>query len=131
MGTITATVDTRALERALGRFARSTLPAAREMAARLVLFEVLAEVVETVPVDTGRLRAGYRGTIEVEEAGDATVASLTNPVEYAGIVEYGTATRPPGNHVALAIENASRRLSTSAGARAVADAIAEAWEDAT
>ena len=131
MAAVTVSVDTRALSRALSRFERSTLPAARDTAARLVLFEVLAEVVETVPVDTGRLRAGYRGTIEVTEEGDMTVASLTNPVEYAAAVEYGTATRPPGNHVATAVENASRRLSTPSGARAIAEAVAEAWEDAT
>lgn len=108
-------------------------PAMRRLAARLprivsivvrrTAFDVVAEVAELVPVDTGRYRAGWRVSLDVlaaDDGGSETVSvfetdsaaevTVTNPVVYGPAIEYGTATRPPGNHLALALDRAHQRV---------------------
>ena len=87
------------------------------MVVRKVAFDIVTEVAELTPVDTGRLRAGWRAslsvlaadggeseTVSVFESSSQVGIEVVNPVEYAPFVEYGTATQPAGNHLALATE---------------------------
>ena len=96
---------------------RQALPAIASMVVRKVAFDIVTEVAELTPVDTGRLRAGWRAslsvlaadggeseTVSVFESSSQVGIEVVNPVEYAPFVEYGTATQPAGNHLALATE---------------------------
>lgn len=103
------------LKRTMQRMVRQ-MPQVADALVRKVAFDVVADVAERVPVDTGRYRAGWRVSLGVlssggdgdtvsvfEEAGTLRI-EVTNPVEYGPFIEYGTASRPPGNHLALALE---------------------------
>lgn len=116
------------------------MPQIGDALVRKVAFDVVADVAERVPVDTGRLRAGWRvslsalanegaesETVSVFSSGGNTSIEVTNPVEYAPFIEYGTASRPPGNHLALALEAVRLNLPTDTFGEAVADA----WEEST
>jgi hypothetical protein len=118
--TVRVVVDEARLEGAMARVRAATREAA-DVAARKVTFDVIAEVASTVPVDTGRLRAGWRlDAVEVvEESGTHVQYAATNAVEYAPAVEYGTATRAPGNHLALALETVRRRVVFGSSASSV------------
>ena len=95
---------------------RRAIPGIADQLVRKMAFDIVAEVAELVPVDTGRYRAGWRAslsvlgsdgegdTVSVFESGDRVGIAVVNPVEYAPFIEYGTATRPPGNPLAIAIE---------------------------
>ena len=118
----------------------SSMPGVADRLVRKVAFDVVADVAERVPVDTGRYRAGWRvaldvlasdgaegETVSVFSSGGKTSIEVTNPVEYAPFIEYGTASRPPGNHLALALEAVRLSLPTDTFGEAVADA----WEEST
>lgn len=103
------------LKRTMQRMVRQ-MPQVADALVRKVAFDVVADVAERVPVDTGRYRAGWRVSLGVlSSGGDGDTVSVfeevgtlrievTNPVEYGPFIEYGTASRPPGNHLALALE---------------------------
>ena len=107
----------------------------REPAVKKVAFDVLHDVQLGIytggfgnpkRVDTGRYVGGWRmaqadlglgsgdtlgalpgdGYAEVKTSGDKTVAVLTNAVEYASYVEYGTSKMEAGNHGAVALQRA-------------------------
>lgn len=102
-------------------------------------------------VDTGRYRAAWR--VAAEDAGLSTTGlpsgpvqsgdgsaswtgrgtlhpqiTIRNNVEYATLVEYGTARMAPGNHLTRALEVARRRIPGETGKDSVAAAIRKAWE---
>lgn len=59
----------------------------------------------------GRFVASAReGTGEWEEGPDYTALTITNNVEYAAHVEYGTASMAPGNHLTRALDLAYRNV---------------------
>jgi len=102
---------------------RQSMPGIADRLVRKMAFDITAEVAELVPVDTGRYRAGWRVSLDVLSAegsegqtvnvynqGDRLGIEVTNPVEYGPAIEYGTATRPPGNHLALAVERVRTSL---------------------
>ena len=118
----------------------SKMPGIADRLTRKVAFDVVAEVAELVPVDTGRYRAGWRVSLDVLAADDAeseTVSvyrdggaygvTVTNPVEYAPAIEYGTARTPPGNHLALALESVRRDLAQEA----LTAEVSAAWQEST
>jgi len=116
------------------------MPGIGDVLVRKIAFDVVAAVAELVPVDTGRYRAGWRVSLDVlandgasgetvsvfQDAG-VTSIRVTNPVEYAPFIEYGTATRPPGNHLALALEQA--RIETVR--LALSEEVKQAWREST
>lgn len=114
---------------------RRRLPAIADALVRKVAFDIVAEVAELVPVDTGRYRAGWRvsldvlandgaesDTVSVFGEGDGSGIEIVNPVEYAPFIEYGAADRPAGNHLALAIERVRGQLPAALLAAEVSDA---------
>lgn len=118
----------------------SSMPGVADRLVRKVAFDVVADVAERVPVDTGRYRAGWRvaldvlasdgaegETVSVFDTGSGVSIEVTNPVEYGPFIEYGTATRAPGNHLALALEAVRGSLPV----QLAADEIRAAWEAAT
>ncbi len=133
---VRVTVDAARLEGVMDRV-RAGAREAADVAARKVCFDVIAEVASTVPVDTGRLRAGWRlDSVELLAEDETSVEyGAANDVEYAPAVEYGTANRPPGNHLALALETVRRRVlfaSNAESARGIfRHAIAEAAQCAS
>jgi hypothetical protein len=112
-------------------------PEAADAIVRKVAFDVIANVAERVPVDTGRYRAGWRAsldvldgagssdTVEVKKGDRGLSITVTNPVEYGPFLEYGTSTRPPGNHLASAIASVRGSLPVDEARRE----IRAAWED--
>jgi hypothetical protein len=124
-------------------------PAMREMVARMpdiadqiirkLAFDIVANVAERVPVDTGRYRAGWRvsldiltgdgesETVSIEEVDETITVTVTNPVEYGPEIEFGTSKRAPGLHLQTAIAAARASL----GIPTIADPIAGVWEEVT
>ena len=103
-------------------------------------------------VDTGRLRAAWRVAAQAadlpltglssgpSEAGDGSASwsrrgslspqlTVSNNVEYARAVEFGSPSLAPGNHLTRALEVARRSIPGETGKGSVADAIVRAWED--
>ena len=131
-------LETARLQRAISRMV-SQLPEIADEIVRKVAFDVVAEVAERVPVDTGRLRAGWRAsldvlagdgeseTVSVEEDANGLMITVTNPVRYAPYIEYGTAYIPPGLQLATSI--ASVRASLSA--EVAEAAFLQAWDEST
>lgn len=122
------------------------MPGIGDVLVRKLAFDIVAAVAELVPVDTGRYRAGWRvsldvladpesgaetETVSVFGEGDALGIEVTNPVEYGPFIEYGTATRPPGNHLALAMDRTRRRLQFGRGKNSLTEQVKRAWEDVT
>ena len=121
---------------------RDRMPGIADLLIRKVAFDIVAEVAELVPVDTGRYRAGWRVSLDVLAADDAvsdTVSvfseggqlqgiEITNPVEYGRVIEEGTATRPPGNHLAIAMDKTRRRLTFGRGKNSIMGQVQAAWE---
>ena len=131
-------VNTSLLQRALAQVG-AQLPDIADQIVRKIAFDVVAEVAERVPVDTGRLRAGWRvsldvlagdgesDTVSVEEDEAGIFLTVTNPVRYAPFIEYGTAYIPPGLQLSTAIENVRSKLSAE-----LAEAlIVETWDQST
>lgn len=137
--TIRVTVETDLLRRALTRFI-ARFPDIEDQIVRKIAFDVVADVAERVPVDTGRYRAGWRvslDTLASEGAESETVSvsadpsggtriEVVNPVEYGPFIEYGTSTRPPGNHLASALAT----VRTSLPVALAASEVAAAWKAA-
>lgn len=119
----------------------SKMPGIADRLTRKVAFDVVAEVAELVPVDTGRYRAGWRVSLDVLAAGEGaegeTVSvfsdgasygvQVTNPVEYGPAIEYGTARTPPGNHLAIALESVRKELAQEE----LAAEVSAAWQEST
>lgn len=111
-------------------------------------------------VDTGRLRAAWRlaskdaglsvsslrggvkggagasgqqsddGTGRTAGKGLEFGVMLSNNVEYALAVEFGTVHMSPGNHLARAVEIVRRAIPGETGRGSIQEAIADSWEDA-
>jgi hypothetical protein len=142
---IAVTVTNDLLQKAMAKMVER-MPGIGDVLARHTAFTIIANVVERVPVDTGRYRAGWlvsldvlggddagseSETVEVFGEGDALGITVTNPVEYGPYIEYGTASRPPGNHLALAIDSTRRRLQFGRGENSLSAEVAAAWKEVT
>ena len=118
------------------------MPGIADVLIRKLAFDIVAEVAELTPVDTGRLRAGWRVSLDVlaadgaesetvsvfREDGQLVGIEVINPVEYAPYIEYGTATRPPGNQLAIAMDKTRRRLTFGRGDNSILGQVQAAWE---
>ena len=136
---ITVTVQNDLLKMATARLIEQ-FPQISDQIVRKVAFDVVADVAATVPVDTGRYRAGWRVSLDTlgaegaesdtvsvfEEAGALTI-EVTNPVEYGPFIEFRTSTRPPGNQLASALASVRSALPV----QLTADEIAAAWDRVT
>jgi hypothetical protein len=115
------------------------LPEVADQIIRKLAFDIVADVAERVPVDTGRYRAGWRvsldvlagdgssDTVDVETSGDETRIVVTNPVQYGPYIEYGTSTRPPGLQLQTAIASARASL----GIETIAGPVSDVWDEVT
>ena len=126
------------LQRALQRMV-DQMPEIADEIVRKAAFDVVAEVAERVPVDTGRLRAGWRASLEVlssggesdtvsvESDGEVVFLTVTNPVEYAPFIEYGTDKTAPGLQLATSLASVRENL-----IQEVAEAaLLQAWDEST
>lgn len=78
-------------------------------------------------IDTGRLRAAWLASASDARAQGTSVSlsqsiQVTNPVEYAPYVEFGTAKMPAGGHFQRAIRLATRKLD-----KVIERGVEEAW----
>jgi hypothetical protein len=128
---VRVTVDAARLAGVMDRVREAARDTA-DLAARKVCFDVIAAVAETVPVDTGRLRAGWRlESVEVLEEDDTRVLyAAENAVEYAAAVEYGTRHTPPGTHLAVALEEVRRSVLFGSSAGTVRGLFRSAFAEA-
>ncbi len=92
-----------------------------EACARQVAASVAKEVARSVPVDTGRLRAGWQAAAEaalggssgeggaaIEQTETMAIVSVEVSVPHAAYIEHGTELIPPGSQLDLALANATR-----------------------
>ena len=130
---LNAKVDTSALNRALSKI-EAKLPGIQDQVVRKLAFDGVRDIVVSITtgafsnpirVDTGRYRAAWSvgsqalglgaagpttgartgdGRGIVEKSGPVTIATITNAVEYAEYVEYGTRTMEAGHHVEVALQ---------------------------
>jgi hypothetical protein len=132
MSAVRVFIDRDALTPAL-RELIDRLPEVADQIIRKLAFDVVADVAERVPVDTGRYRAGWRvsldvlagdgssDTVDVETTGDET------RIVYGPYIEYGTSTRPPGLQLQTAIASARASL----GIETIAGPVSDVWDEVT
>jgi len=134
---LSAKLDTASLARALSKM-EAKLPGIQDQVVRKLAFDGMRDIVVSITtgafgnpirVDTGRYRAAWSvgsqalglgavgptsgaragdGKGSVKKAGAATIATITNAVEYAEYVEYGTATMEAGHHVEVALQRVTQ-----------------------
>lgn len=132
---MTITLNSAALDAALSKLG-AQIPDLQDKIVRKKAFDVVADITVSlttgaygnpIRVDTGRLRSSYNvaigpmglgtpgptadakasdGKSSVKTEGTMTVATVQSSVEYAQLVEYGTAYMAPGHHVGIALKRA-------------------------
>ncbi|MEL6347724.1 MAG: HK97 gp10 family phage protein [Myxococcota bacterium] len=79
---------------------------------------VVEETLRTWPVDTGNSASGWKAGItnaqQTSEDGVVEI-SITNDVNYAVYIEYGTARQQAGEHLQRALRRARRRAAQQLG----------------
>ncbi len=83
------------------RRVEDSIPAAVEARVTALLERFAAKVAERTPVDSGRLRAGWR--VVVSGRGLRIAGAVSNSVPYARYVEEGTAKTSPRGMFALTL----------------------------
>ncbi len=93
-------------DRFLSRLDDASGPALRRLAA-----DTIAHTARAWPVDTGRSRAAWSMALQEAVTLDGQryhEVIVTNPVSYAPLIEYGTASTPAGRYLQQAIRTARR-----------------------
>ena len=90
----------------IGNLADHELAEISDTIIRKAAMDIVAETAKEWPVDTGRSRAAW---IAAGQEADPTASqghmeiNVSNPVDYAPYIEYGTISRPPGGHLQRAM----------------------------
>lgn len=123
------TVESNAQEfsAAIEKFAQR-LPEIADVVIRKSAADIVAETAKQWPVDTGRSRAAWIAAVsdaETTQSRSTVSITVTNPVNYAPFIEYGTINVAPGGHLQRAI-----RIVRSDAAEMLAELIQNDWDGA-
>ena len=104
------------------------MPQIADVVIRKSAMDIVAETAKEWPVDTGRSRAAWIAAVseaEPEQEKNTVSITVTNPVNYAPFIEYGTVNVAPGGHLQRAI-----RIVRSDAGELLAELIQNEWDGA-